>query len=193
MERLTVNKNVSEMNMVELAHNSCFAKDRNATYRDFECEIDARDFIRKIGKTFGIFEDGCDEMTDNEAFDEVMTDYLQYGYDEKEGLLALLYRNLWAQANLYERLKYYEDLEEKGLLPKLPCKVGDTVYSLDRFCGGYAGDCPSRPCEECTDYQLEIYEGKFALKDIDDFGKTVFLTQAEAEEALKGMEGSNNG
>lgn len=29
---------------------------------------------------------------------------------------------------LAERLKDYEDLEEQGLLLKLPCKVGDTVY-----------------------------------------------------------------
>ena len=29
---------------------------------------------------------------------------------------------------LAERLKEYEDLEEQGLLLKLPCKVGDTVY-----------------------------------------------------------------
>lgn len=29
-----------------------------------------------------------------------------------------------------QRLKYYEDLEEQGLLLKLPCKVGDTVYVI---------------------------------------------------------------
>lgn len=88
-------------------------------------------------------------------------------------------------ANCEQRLKHYEDLEEQGLLLKLPCKVGDTVYSLDRFCGGYSSDCPSRPCEQCPDYQLEIYEGKFQLNDISDFGKTVFITRAEAEETLK--------
>ena len=32
----------------------------------------------------------------------------------------------WLQA--YFKLKDYEDLEEQGLLFKLPCKVGDTVY-----------------------------------------------------------------
>lgn len=91
-------------------------------------------------------------------------------------------------ANAEQRLQNYEKLEEKGLLLRLPCKVGDTVYSLDRFCGGYSLDCPSRPCKECSDYQLEIYEGKFRLKDIYDFGKTVFLTQAEAEEALRDIQ-----
>lgn len=31
--------------------------------------------------------------------------------DSQIGLLALFYRNLWAMADLRERLKYYEDLE----------------------------------------------------------------------------------
>ena len=37
-------------------------------------------------------------------------------------------------------------------------------------------------------HQLEIYEGKFALKDIPEFGKTIFLTQEEAEQKLEEME-----
>ena len=33
---------------------------------------------------------------------------------------------------LYKHLAEYEDLEEQGLFLKLPCKVGDTVYSITR-------------------------------------------------------------
>lgn len=29
-----------------------------------------------------------------------------------------------------EKLAKYEDMEEQGLLIKLPCKVGDTVYEI---------------------------------------------------------------
>lgn len=83
--------------------------------------------------------------------------------------------------------KEYKDLEEQGKLLKLPCAVGDTVYSLDRFCSGSSLDCPSRPCESCEDYQLEIYDEKFKLNDMNDFGKTVFLTREEAEAALDKM------
>lgn len=190
MERLTVNKNVSEMNMVELAHNSCFAKDRKATYRDFELEIDARDFIRKIGSTFGVFENDCEELTNNVAFDETMNDFLQYGYDDKEGLLALLYRNLWAQAGLYEKLKYYEDLEEKGVLFNFPCKAGSVVY------------LPNNYANEVVQFEIvgiSIFKDETVFIDdseneyhIEDFGKTVFLTQAEAEEALRRMEREGN-
>lgn len=41
MERLTTNKSVAGMSMIELAHNSCYADDeRNARYRDYEMEMD---------------------------------------------------------------------------------------------------------------------------------------------------------
>lgn len=92
----------------------------------------------------------------------------------------------------------YNHAEEQGLLKRFPCKVGDTVYAycsefgilpytvdcivIDEHityqCSSYSepiGDCPS----ECLD-EIE--------PDISDFGKTVFLTQAEAEQKLKEME-----
>ena len=104
----------------------------------------------------------------------------------EDGLIRPSYSD-YPTRRIIERLAEYEDLEEQGLLLRLPCKVGDTVYSLDRFCGG-SSDCPSRPCKECPDHQLEIYERKFALKDIPEFGKTIFLTKEEAEQKLNEME-----
>lgn len=65
-------------------------------------------------------------------------------------------------------------LEEQGLLLKLPCRVGDTYYCIDD--GTYPNEW------EFTNLQQII-------SVMDKIGKTVFLTQAEAEEALKGMEG----
>lgn len=126
MERLTSNKEVSDMSMIELAHNSCYADDkRNARYRDYDLDIDSRQLVRNLMK------DMCDEdLSDlsDEEFDEYMGSMLSIELDSKIGLLALFYRNLWAMANLRETLKKYEDLEEQGRLIKLPCKVGDTVY-----------------------------------------------------------------
>lgn len=46
-------------------------------------------------------------------FDEYIYDCLQYGFDSFEGLIAIFYRNMWAMADLRERLKYYEDIEDK--------------------------------------------------------------------------------
>jgi hypothetical protein len=33
-----------------------------------------------------------------------------------------------------EKLKHYEDLEEQGRILVLPCKEGDTIYRIKKFC-----------------------------------------------------------
>ncbi len=95
-------------------------------------------------------------------------------------------------ANCEQRLKHYEDLEEQGLLLKLPCKVGNTVYKIfmncpnnfkPEYCKDHEGSC-----EKCNHRVPIIISGTFSFQNIKDFGKTVFLTQAEAEEALKRLE-----
>lgn len=122
MNRLTSNKNVSDMSMIELAHNSCYKDSkRNARYRDYELDIDSRQLVRNLVKNI------CDEdLTDlsDEEFDEYMGSMLSVEVDSGIGLLALFYRNLWVMADLREQLKEYEDLEEQGRLIKWPCKVG---------------------------------------------------------------------
>ena len=98
-----------------------------------------------------------------------------------------------------EKLGKYEDLEEQGRLVKLPCKVGDTVYYISEgfiepctvetiFISDYTdkdGNCSyiaeiHYDREDCPYVSTEIY--------FTDIGKTVFLTQAEAEQKLKEME-----
>ena len=106
------------MSMIELAHNSCYADEKcNARYRDYELDIESRKLVRDLVK------DMCNEdlsdMSDEE-FDEYMAEMLSVEMDSQIGLLALFYRNLWAMADLREKLKYYEDLEEQGRLLKLP-------------------------------------------------------------------------
>lgn len=91
-----------------------------------------------------------------------------------------------------EKLKEYEDLEEQGLLLRLPCKVGDTVYYISEgfiepctvetiFISDYTdkdGNCSYMAeihydREDCPYVSTEIY--------FTDIGKTVFLTRAEVE------------
>lgn len=73
---------------------------------------------------------------------------------------------------IMNKLAEYEDAEEQGLLLKLPCKVGETVYSV-------------------VEDGLQIFELKFTLdfyvRRKSDFGKTVFLTKEEAEHTLQKM------
>ena len=89
----------------------------------------------------------------------------------------------------YKRLASYEDLDEQGLLLRLPCKVGDTVYSIANDGKIYPVKATREVrivngvlhiiCESCRYSDLVSY---------DDVGETVFLTQAEAEQKLKEME-----
>nr|DAX11558.1 MAG TPA: hypothetical protein [Bacteriophage sp.] len=175
MKRLTSDKQTSDMNMIELAYNSCYADEKcKARYRDYEFDIDSRELVKNLVK------DMCDEdlsdMSDEE-FDDYMGEMLSVETDSQIGLLALFYRNLWAMADLREKLKYYEDLEEQGRLIKLPCKVGDDVY--------YILGIPNKtPCtiDKCT----------FELSDINKIGKTLFLTREEAEAKLKELRGAEN-
>lgn len=128
MERLTTNKSVADMSMIELAHNSCYADDeRNARYRDYNLDVDSRWLIRNLVKD--ICGEDFKDLSDEEV-DEYMASMLSVEIDSTIGLLALFYRNLWAMADLREKLKYYEDAEEQGLLLRLPCKVGDKVYQI---------------------------------------------------------------
>ena len=99
------------------------------------------------------------------------------------------------QDNCYERsiqckLREYENLDEQGLLLRLPCKVGDKVFKLKQpnYCP--AGICRKViSCSECrANTPFLVSEGKFMLKELKEIGKTVFLTQAEAEQKLKEME-----
>ena len=190
MERLTTNKDISEMGMYELAHNDCYIKDGVARYRDFETDIDARDLARELAWMLADIE--LSSYDDN--FDEEMLENLQYDITKEPiGLIALFYRNLWAMADLRERLKEYEDLDEQGLLLRLPCKVGSTLYQL-----GYSSINEYKVIGLCFDihhnkWMYEVaYETGFewhkTVCDFNHIGKTVFLTQAEAEQKLKEME-----
>lgn len=134
MKRLTTNKAVSEMSMYELAHNACYSKDGLARYRDYEMDMDARDFARKLMTTMI----GYDLPEDDDAFDEEIMENLAYDpFETVTGLVALFYRNLWAMADLRERLKTYEDKEERDngwIQYSEPPKTGEYVLlSFENF------------------------------------------------------------
>ena len=73
---------------------------------------------------------------------------------------------------LLEALGKYEDAEEQGLLLRLPCKVGDTVYLIKS---------DGKVVPRTADMQ-------FLGILWDYYGKEWFLTQTEAKQKLKEME-----
>lgn len=196
MSRLTTNKPTYEMTMLELAYNCCYAKDGEARYRDYEMDMSARDFARNLMTTLC----GEDLPVDDDEFDGEILENLQYDpFADITGLIALFYRNLWAMADLREKLKEYDDLEEQGLLFRLPCKEGDTVYYIWE---GFIEPCTVEVIflADYTDkdgnssYMAEIHFDRedcpYVSTEIyfTDIGKTVFFTQAEAEQKLNEME-----
>lgn len=122
------------------------------------------------------------------------------------------YNNACTQRQVWERLKQYEDsglspiaceearkiedglskhdysiarmvelmqADKDGRVVVLPCKVGDTVYRLQ-----YVEESPGR-------FIVDAVPIKFALIWLNEFGKTVFLTREEGENALEAMKYGN--
>ena len=73
------------------------------------------------------------------------------------------------------KLKHYEDLEEQGLLLRLPCKVGDRFWELNT-----ANGIPYI-------YPRMAHSLSLCVNVLERLGKTTFLTKEEAEEALARM------
>jgi hypothetical protein len=104
--------------------------------------------------------------------------------------------------NAIDKLYEYEDLEEQGLLLKLPCKFGSNVYTIATIyeCKHDYLDCPmdfpdvyqcERNCKCEYEYKkLVVRPIIFKFEMLKDFNKKVFLTKEEAEQELKRMEGA---
>lgn len=116
--------------------------------------------------------------------------------------------NEYSKANynkILTKLGEYEDLEEHGRLVILPCKVGDTVYCIFNrytkctFSNEEFDECSCQGCEyECDSKKenyvqdMRAYSLDWIVTNLKKFGKTVFLTKAEAEAKLKELRGGEN-
>lgn len=109
---------------------------------------------------------------------------------QKNGEVAEPYNRSQA-SEFAKKLAQYEDLEEQGLLVRLPCKVGDTVYYISPI-------VTPKKIEEYTVTGLYFHNGEYQIRAFDSkgatfylyfnfIGKTVFLTR---EEAFRKMEQS---
>jgi hypothetical protein len=91
---------------------------------------------------------------------------------------------------VYFKLKDIEDAEEQGLLLRLPCKVGTEVYNITWW-----DDVQEKVVVKGKTYCRTVHKHKvtkstFSYFDIDEFGKTIFLTKEEAEAKLKELRGA---
>lgn len=191
MERLTLDDTIKALRCVasQDTGGGCYADHENFIHMDDE--------YKRI--VCGTGEDLRDPISDKEA---VGCPYYQDTYEccfENGGLY-------WLKdvAELLEELKSYKDLEEQGLLVRLPCKVGDDVYiipsptvyrlniingyeKLNKICHQHVGTIVITAGHWYATSREEygVYNEK-VLNDIA-FGTTWFLTREEAAKKLEEM------
>ena len=109
------------------------------------------------------------------------------GYKANRGVL------IW---ECVDKLGQLEDLEEKGQLIDLPCAVGDMVYTNTSMQGWnfrkknmpYAAKVVFIGINGVDNHMnVDFGNGHMLQFNFSDIGKTVFLTQEQAEQALKEM------
>lgn len=106
--------------------------------------------------------------------------------------------NIQTDTYAYMGVKYdtenCNNYKDKSLCVELPCKVGDTVYISDfaEVMEAFVSNIKmfynylTKEIESVVDLRII---GNFSIhKNFKDFGKTVFLTEEEAEAKLKEME-----
>lgn len=118
--------------------------------------------------------------------------------------LKKLYDNCLECANQHnqlaewlEELKSYKDLEEQGLLVRLPCKVGDIVYKIAAIANHSI--IPMNVLEihsicynnERTIIFNTIGDMGESCYRLEDIGEIVFLTREEAEKKLEEMKAND--
>ncbi len=106
---------------------------------------------------------------------------------------------------VYDKMGAYEDAEEQGLLLWLPCPKESTLYLIcSRYTKCTENDqefdeysCQGCECLECDshkEYYIHVNNSvslEWIVRHLKEFGKTVFLTKEEAEQALKLMTKEN--
>ena len=93
-----------------------------------------------------------------------------------------------SKAEMAKEIRAWRNAEEQGLLVRLPCKVGDIMFRINKGA--------KNPVIELTVTQIDITTRSYNLEVIDrdcgelmcfknDIGKTIFLTREDAEKKLE--------
>ena len=138
-----------------------------------------REFIEKlISKLEEIY--NRNDKVKKKAYEEQDWEYFDLFMHRNEGV----YTSISTVRQLAEE---YRKAEEQGLLLRLPCKVGNELFLSDyptihcrlkeyKFIGNEVAIVI-----DCWEWQ------RTCTRMLSDFGKTIFLTKEEAEQALKQM------
>lgn len=124
--------------------------------------------------------------------------YEDTGLEPSEIPTGLELENVFAAM---QELKQYKDAEKQGLLVRLPCKAGDTVYTIEKQRNQTGSHDTFIERHKVIAFQFEgapypfmqitgKTRGRFIR--IDAIGKLVFLTREAAESALAEMTDTAN-
>lgn len=135
-------------------------------------------------------------------------------FKEKERLFEPCEMSAHQSRLAIAKLAAYEDAEEQGFLLRLLCKVGDTVYLIDRdennkfkvYDGKWERVSLVQTSKDgsfnlCGEISYDIYDcfyddgrtmkhGMYVGQERTKIGQVVFLTKEEAEAKLAEMEGA---
>ena len=136
----------------------------------------------RVGQTQDELDDICAECKMGKFVCNILNTYNRLNYFDKT-----------QSHDLLKKLSKYRNLKEQGLLLQLPCKVGDTVYDI------FMGEVKEKKVVAVVYFhspsvkQITIHasNGRGATTPIElyRFGKTIFLTEQEAQSALEKMKG----
>ena len=95
------------------------------------------------------------------------------------------------KCDIYRKeLQHYKDLAEKGLLVELPCNYNDKMFWIVKgrikevFFKGIRCDKGYKP-QIIARYMENLNMKEEPICNVENIGKTIFLTRSEAEQALK--------
>lgn len=123
-------------------------------------------------------------------------DFSRITYNERRSIMCSSYCDNCSQGagncktvkNMIKKLATYEDLEEQGLLVRLPCKIGDDLYCIVN------GEVKKLKVHsfgvqdfEITGIEFKYVDGFKIVRFVGEVGKTVFSTREEAEKKLEEM------
>lgn len=86
--------------------------------------------------------------------------------------------------SVQKKLQEYEEAEEQGLLFRLPCPIGSTIYKFEY---------PTRVDKDGVKWSIinikraTVQPLKFSLCHLNRIGELYFLTKEEAEQVLADM------
>ena len=125
-------------------------------------------------------------------------DFSRITYNERRSIMCSSYCDNCSQGagncktvkNMIKKLVTYEDLEEQGLLVRLPCKVGDILFRINKGA--------RNPIIKMKVSRITIISKSYNIKAIEEdrgevlfsndvIGIKVFPTREEAEKKLEEM------